>query len=109
TGEFGASTTLVKDLILLESTRDYKWYGKTGSCPVSDSEWVLWHVGFIEHGGVTTFYALNLSDTTYAKAAARRAVLIRKKLGGLIPSEPPARTVQMSARVQELIDGFPGT
>lgn len=103
------SARTVKDLILLETGRDYKWYGKTGSCRASDKEWVLWHVGFVERGRSVMFYALNLSDTTYAKAAERRAALVREKLSGLIPPQPPARLEQMKTRIEEIIDTFPGT
>jgi beta-lactamase class A len=99
---------LVRDLILLEATRDYKWYGKTGSCRVSAAEWILWHVGFVERDGQTTFYALNLSDATYSGGAARRAAMIRGKLSGLIAPEPPAAFDQMKARIEDTLDRSPG-
>lgn len=99
----------VKDLILLEATYDYKWYGKTGSCRVSDQEWVLWHVGFVERDGNVAYYALNLGDTTYAKAYARRAAMLREKLSGLIAPQPLSAMEQMKARIGEIVNSFPGT
>lgn len=103
------SSDTVKDLILLEATREYKWYGKTGSCRNSAKEWVLWHVGFVERAGETSFYALNLSDDGYAKAAVRRSALVREKLAGLIPPTPPEPAEQMKARIEEIVESFPGT
>src|SRR4051794_29580859 len=65
------STAIVKDILLLETTSEYRWYGKTGACRTPDQGWVGWHVGFVEKEGKTSFYALNIGGSSFADTAAR--------------------------------------
>jgi beta-lactamase class D len=57
---FSAETTrLVKDLIVLEETPEYRLSGKTGAGPEGDG-WRGWLVGYVERGERVWFYALTV-------------------------------------------------
>jgi len=53
------SVDIVKDLIIIEQTDAYKLSGKTGGGVLSDNEYVMWLVGYLEKDNKTYFYALN--------------------------------------------------
>ncbi|MFB3918400.1 MAG: penicillin-binding transpeptidase domain-containing protein, partial [Terriglobales bacterium] len=109
-GVSARSAAAVKEMIRLETTPEYTWYGKTGSCRNAGGDWILWHVGFVERGAESATYALNLSGPDYAGTAARRAKLVRQKLSGagLIATEAPSARAQMQARIDAAIKAFAG-
>lgn len=64
-GELGVSprsTQIVKDLMLLEETPEYRLHGKSGTAMVDGYEdrELAWLVGTVEHGDQVYFYALNM-------------------------------------------------
>jgi beta-lactamase class D len=101
----------VHHMLLLETGRDYRWYGKTGTCRAADSGWVAWHVGYVERNGGTAYYALNLGGASFAEVAARRSALVREKLAGagLVARQAPKATEQMRWEIESRIAALPGT
>lgn len=101
----------VHDLLLLETTPEYRWYGKTGTCTDSSTGVVAWHVGFVERASGVAYYALNFGGGTVMELFARRPALIRGKLhaAGLVDSQPPDTRSQMAARIDAAVRAFPGT
>lgn len=62
-GQLGVSdrtTAIVKDLITLEETPDYRISGKTGTAELTPTRELGWLVGYIERGDAVWFYALNM-------------------------------------------------
>jgi beta-lactamase class D len=49
----------VKDIIILKQTDNYVFSGKTGGGRLSDSEDIMWLVGYVEKDNKPYFYALN--------------------------------------------------
>ena len=66
------SIETVKDLIILEQTNSYKLSGKTGGGNVSDNEYIMWLVGYIEIGNKTYFYAMNYKTNDFSKTLNAR-------------------------------------
>jgi beta-lactamase class D/beta-lactamase class A len=104
------STAIVKDILLLETTGEYRWYGKTGTCFGPNASPVAWHVGFVEREGKVSYYALNFGGESLSELIARRPKLLREKLAKarLIDPNPPTARQQMEARIQTAISAFPG-
>ena len=64
-GELGVSprsTQIVKDILLVEQTPEYKLSGKSGTTMVDGHEdrELAWFVGYVERGNQVHFYALNM-------------------------------------------------
>jgi beta-lactamase class D len=57
-----ASQRTVKQLMLLEETGRYTLRGKTGTA-IRDGSWLGWLVGYVEQGGRTYVYVLNLEES----------------------------------------------
>jgi len=53
------SIDVVKDIIILEQTDNYRLSGKTGGGRLSDSDDIMWLVGYVEKDNKPYFYALN--------------------------------------------------
>lgn len=78
------STDIVKDLIILEKTETYEFSGKTGGGMLSDKEYIMWLVGYIEKNSSRWFYAMNFrTDDFDGKAQARYDIVkdILKEMG----------------------------
>ncbi len=105
------SAGIVEEMLLLETTPGYRWYGKTGTCSAPGDGPVAWHVGFVERGGATSYYALNFGGTSVGDLVQRRPALVREKLSkaGLVDPRQPAARLQMEARVRGAVSAFPGT
>ena len=61
------SIDIVKGIIILEQTDNYKLSGKTGGVFINDSNYVMWLVGYIEKGGKPYFYAMNFISNDFDK------------------------------------------
>jgi beta-lactamase class D len=62
-GQLGVSprtTAIVQDLMRLEETPGYRLFGKTGTADVTPTRELGWLVGYVERGGATYVYALNI-------------------------------------------------
>lgn len=66
------SIDIVKDLIVLEQTDRYKLSGKTGGGRLTDHEYIMWLVGYLEKDGQPYFYALNFKTDNFNEAAQAR-------------------------------------
>lgn len=66
-GELGLSdrtTALVKDIMVLKDTLDYRLSGKTGTAAVTPTRELGWLVGYVEQGPSVYIYALNMEGET---------------------------------------------
>ena len=66
------SVDIVKDIIILEKTGSYTLSGKTGGGMISDTEYIMWLVGYIERDGKTWFYAMNFKTDDFNKTSQAR-------------------------------------
>ncbi len=66
------SINIVKDIIVLEQTENYKFSGKTGGGVLSDSAYIMWLVGYIEKDNKPYFYALNFKTCDFNKTSKAR-------------------------------------
>lgn len=85
-GELGVSarsTQLVKEMLLLEETPAYRLSGKTGTADVTPTRELGWLVGWVEAGGETYFYALNMEGERVWEdwPPRKRTQLVRTLLG----------------------------
>lgn len=71
----------VKEILLLQSAKDYKLYGKTGWQNAPNSG-VGWFVGWLENSSGSYVFALNI-DMTHISDAPKRISLTKKCLYGL--------------------------
>jgi len=76
---------VLKQVMLVESTDDYKLYAKTGAGRASDADkknksMLGWYVGFVENANGVHFFAFNLTRGSYAKMKASRVVIARNHL-----------------------------
>jgi beta-lactamase class D len=94
-GELGVSertTRVVRELLVLEETPEYRLSGKTGWAVLgepSEPE-IGWLVGYLERGGDVYFFAMNIDIRRNEDAAARLAITraILRHLG-LMPEPAP--------------------
>jgi beta-lactamase class D len=74
------TTDIVKDILVLEKTDDYKLSGKTGlSSKLSSGKYLGWFVGYLEKKDDVYFFATNLEDTS-SKALIPKRVEITKRI-----------------------------
>ncbi len=66
------SIDIVKDLIIIEETDSYKLSGKTGGGDLSETEYILWLVGYFEKDGKVWFHALNFKTDDFNKTKKAR-------------------------------------
>ncbi len=84
------SIDLVKEIIVLEETSDYKFYGKTGGGDLSADKFIGWLVGFVENDNGHYFYAMNVEGKTFKEVADKRLSITKNilhKLGVLNHAE----------------------
>jgi beta-lactamase class D len=61
------SIDIVKNIIVLDQTDKYKLSGKTGGGMLSDTEYIMWLVGYLETNNKLYFYAMNFKTNDYEK------------------------------------------
>jgi beta-lactamase class D len=71
---------VVKDIIVLETTPEYRLSGKTGTGPLPDGggRSINWLVGYLEKGGDVYVYALNLEGASLGAVTRQRRLDITK-------------------------------
>lgn len=79
------SVNLVKDCIVLEQTDQYKFSGKTGGGMLTDTDYIMWLVGYIERDGKVYYYAMNFKSddfngTSQARYEITKGILRELKL-----------------------------
>ena len=71
------SIDIVKDIIVIEQTDNYKFSGKTGCGKLTDKDYIMWLVGYIEKDNKTYFYAMNFKTNDFNKTSKVRYNIIR--------------------------------
>jgi beta-lactamase class D len=66
------SIDIVKDIIVIEQTDDYKLSGKTGGGILSDTDYIMWLVGYLEKNAQVYYYAMNFKTNDYDKTSQAR-------------------------------------
>ena len=74
------STSIVKDIMLLQQTADYKLSGKTGAAPKENGGTLAWFVGYLERDGNVYFFALNMDGANYEAIRDQRINLTKRVL-----------------------------
>lgn len=77
------STAILKDIIKLEETPDYKLSGKTGGGPLGENRFLGWFVGYVETRDNTYFFATEIEGPTYLSIRDDRIALTKRVLAGL--------------------------
>ncbi|MGH9768477.1 MAG: class D beta-lactamase [Blastocatellia bacterium] len=77
------SIEIVKDILTLEKTAEYKLSGKTGGGPLDEGKDIGWFVGYLESKGNVYFFALNLEGDSFTAIRDRRINLTKQILTGL--------------------------
>jgi len=66
------SLTLLKKIMLVEETGQYKIYAKTGGGQIGNGRTLGWYVGFVENRSGTYYFALNLDGAAFSDVIQRR-------------------------------------
>ena len=66
------SVDIVKDIIVIEQTDNYKFSGKTGGGMLTDTDYIMWLVGYVEKDNNPCFYAMNFISNDYDKTSRAR-------------------------------------
>nr|AIA12539.1 ClassD_beta_lactamase [uncultured bacterium] len=77
------SLAILKDIVKLEETPDYKLSGKTGGGPLAENRYLGWFVGYVETKDNTYFFATEIEGTTYLSIRDERIALTKRVLAGL--------------------------
>jgi beta-lactamase class D len=71
------SIDIVKDIIVLEKTDTWKLSGKTGGGVLTDSEYVMWLVGYLERDNKAYYFAMNFKSMDFDKTANARFMITK--------------------------------
>jgi len=74
------ATNIVKSIIVLEQTAQYKLSGKTGAGPRENGKMLGWLVGYVETKDNVYFYALNPDGENFQSIAEKRLTLAKALL-----------------------------
>jgi beta-lactamase class D len=66
------SIDLVKDIIVIEQNDHYKLSGKTGGGMLTENDYIMWLVGYLERENKTYYYALNFKSDDFNKTSQAR-------------------------------------
>jgi len=66
------SVDIVKDIIVLENSDLWKLSGKTGTGILSDAEYIMWLVGYLEEDNKPYFFAMNFKTRDFDKSIKAR-------------------------------------
>jgi beta-lactamase class D len=70
----------VKDIMLYETTPDYKLYGKTGGGDCWDNKEIGWYVGFVETESGTKIFAMNIIVNDFGDLKNNFRIELTKKV-----------------------------
>jgi beta-lactamase class D len=71
---------IVREIMVHEETPAYRLSGKTGGGPLSEGRFLGWFVGYLEAGGDTHLFAIQLEGPTFAAIRDERIRLTRQIL-----------------------------
>lgn len=77
------STAIVKEIMTLEETPDYKLSGKTGGGPLGENRFLGWFVGFLETKEGAYLFATEIEGPTYLSVRDERIAVTKRILAGL--------------------------
>jgi beta-lactamase class D len=66
------SINTVKDIIVIEQSDKYKLSGKTGGALLTDTDYIMWFVGYIEKDNKPYFFAMNFKTNDFDKLSQAR-------------------------------------
>lgn len=75
-----SSLMQLKDIMLAESTEDYKLYAKTGAGGVAKDKALGWYVGFIETKKGTYYFSLNIDGKSFKEVIKTRIDAAKEQL-----------------------------
>ncbi len=77
----------VKEIMLVEATKNYRLFAKTGAGKVDDGTMLGWYIGFIENSTGVHFFAFNFNSPSYGEMKANRVKIAKNHLrqAGIIP------------------------
>lgn len=68
---------MVKGIIVLEEEDTYRFSGKTGGGMVSDTDYIMWLVGYLEKDNKVYYYAMNFVSDDYNKTRHARYEIVK--------------------------------
>jgi beta-lactamase class D len=74
------SLAIVKEIMVHEETPAHRLSGKTGGGPLSEGRYLGWFVGYLEAGGDTHLFAIQLEGPTFAAIRDERIRLTKQIL-----------------------------
>ncbi|HEX8351759.1 MAG TPA: penicillin-binding transpeptidase domain-containing protein [Pyrinomonadaceae bacterium] len=77
------SAAIVKEIMTLEETPDYKLSGKTGGGSLAEGRYLGWFVGYLETKDNTYFFATEIEGPTYLSIRDERIAVTKRVLAGL--------------------------
>ena len=77
------SISIVREILTLEETPEYKLSGKTGGGPLGEERFLGWFVGYVETKENTYFFATEIEGPTYVSIRDERIALTKRILAGL--------------------------
>ncbi|HEX8153928.1 MAG TPA: penicillin-binding transpeptidase domain-containing protein, partial [Thermoanaerobaculia bacterium] len=86
------STKIVKDILLLEATPQWRLSGKTGGGSISEHAAIGWFVGYVETRDNVYFFATNVEGADYAAIRDTRIEATKRalRLLGVLPPDAKA-------------------
>lgn len=66
------SIDVVKNIIVLEQTDNYKLSGKTGGGMLTETDYIMWLVGYVEKDQKLYYYAMNFKTNDFTKLSPAR-------------------------------------
>lgn len=77
------SVSIVKEIMTLEETPDYRLSGKTGGGSLAEGRVLGWFVGYLEARGETYFFATQIEGPTYVSIRDERVAVTKRVLAAL--------------------------
>ena len=77
------SVAIVKEIMTLEETPEYRLSGKTGGGPIGEGRFLGWFVGYVEAKDNTYFFATEIEGPTYLSIRDERIAVTKRVLAGL--------------------------
>ncbi|MFK8012043.1 MAG: penicillin-binding transpeptidase domain-containing protein [Marinicellaceae bacterium] len=74
------SLILLKEIMLVESTNNYKLYAKTGGGNLSNGKAQGWYVGYVESSDGVFYFALHMQAKSFADLQSKRINIAKKLL-----------------------------
>ncbi len=70
----------LKDIMLAETTKNYRLFAKTGAGKVDDGTMLGWYIGFVENSAGVHFFAFNFNSPSYGDMKANRTKIAKNHL-----------------------------